>query len=405
MPMSMQSAQPSASPIRVRVPNRRSACSLVSASLQDPSLPRRPPVVVPKSGTIQNGRRASQSRDKNTQSAQFGSGYFTDKKDGPRAPPKPPVVAARPPAAVAAPGKNNHKSLFEYADQQDAMAMASSGGAMSSAAMQPSGSKPQKFDSLFEYADQQDALAASGGAMQLSGTNPKGLIITTPRRRADEERQSKARIAKQRWDEACAREEAEAGKPSSQAPWGEDEGPRSPAQRIKAHRGALPPLPDDDSAAPLPDTDSEEDVPLRTGRRGVSARRLKDSRGQDKKQDKNSMNQQAMAQLAQNMTSQGAPLRMDLIQEGAPYVRSIQNQGDILGYDFKRGDQGIGYYRQGGGSAPEMKPAAGSSTRQTRGASSIGGGNAVSFPRQRSQDSRSSNAGGIGGKHKDTCIW
>lgn len=385
--MPMQSAQPSVSPIRVRVPNRRSALPPVSTSLQNPNVPRRPPVIVPKTGIIQNGRRASQSRDKKAQSAQF-SGFFGDKKDGPK------PLAVPPPSKSNPSAQSKFGSLFDYADQQDAVA--ASGGAIQASVI-----KPKKFDSLFEYADQQDALAASGGAIQASGTKPKGLTITTPRRRAEEERLNKARIAKQRWDEACAREQAEAGKQKSQAPWGEDEGPRSPAERIKAHRGALPPLPDDD--APLAaDTDSEEDAPQRTGRRGMSAQRLR-----NRVQDKNTMNQQSLEKLSQNNASQGAPLRMDLIQEGAPYVRSINNQGDMPGYEHKRGDQGLGYYRVDGGSAPEMKPAAGSSTRQTRGASSIGGMPAVGFGK-RSQDSgrnRSSNAGGIGGKHKDTSIW
>ena len=50
-----------------------------------------------------------------------------------------------------------------------------------------------------------------------------------------------AQQAKRRWDEACAKQEENDKQASRQAPWGTDNnGPPSPAQRIKANPNPNP---------------------------------------------------------------------------------------------------------------------------------------------------------------------
>jgi len=144
-------------------------------------------------------------------------------------------------------------------------------------------------------------------------------------------------------------------------------GPPSPAQRIKAHRGGVPetpgeeragfvfaPLPDDDSALPNEALASPGDSPAAPRQYGgPAARRLTHGRGQGEMRP-----QGGSGNVAQT------PLPMHLFEEGAPYIRSVQNQCDMPGYEFKRGEHGIGYYRTTAGAvaAPHLKPAAGAAS-------------------------------------------
>jgi len=272
-------------------------------------------------------------------------------------------------------------------------------------------SNSSKFSSLFDYADQMDAKEGVAGVP----ARTKGLTILTPRSSkttAPQQQLSKAQLAKKRWDDACARDAA--GSDKLQAPWGEDpsSGPRSPAERIKANRnsptGYFPPLPADDSALPPEACDSDEDSP-------VALRQLHPPLS------KNAQNQQALGCLtavvgrsAKSMMNEVvSPVRMDLVQEKAPYIRSIKEQGVIPGYVYKRGNQGLGYYICGSNTvAPQNKPAAGLSKGQTgrlqNQGSSVFGGIQVpahsGFPRN-GNGAGGNKGGGIASKHKDTSLW
>ena len=177
--------------------------------------------------------------------------------------------------------------------------------------------------------------------------------------------------------------------------------PDTPHEQKFGHIWA--PLPVDDSALPPEAFESDDDSPIRGG----------------SKIDKR-------FGAAANHPSLASPIRMDLLHSGEAYVRCIKKQGDIPGYEYKRGDQGIGYYRVEGVGPPHKKPAAGSSTGQANrgrnqnmgsGAADVfGGGGHLTGAWGGADNSVARKSGGrqglgqggndnAGGKYKSTSLW
>lgn len=169
------------------------------------------------------------------------------------------------------------------------------------------------------------------------------------------------------------------------------DGPASPAQRIKAHRGGdgdePPSTPHEEKFgviwAPLPTDDSalgrethDEGPPQSPAQR--YSRQMGGPSAPLSMQMGGPSSQGAGGRMEGGAPGSGTPINMQILAEGAAYVRCVQDQGDIPGYVFQRGDQGLGYYRVGPAraGAPHQKPAAGAPTGQAvRGRNQMMGSN------------------------------
>lgn len=313
------------------------------------------PTDLPSAGVVQMGRRAGQSREPSRGSAvSMGDGF-------------PPASSSNAGAFIPANAFSGARVGYYF-----------SAGAMG----------------LGYYQDKPTGGTAAGGRRKLTVVTPRQAPAAPPAAAqlasplAPPQGMSKAQYARERWAAAQQWDEEQANKPGKVvAPWGQDpapgdfmpplpggRAPLSPAEKIKADR-KFGNDSDDDWASPI---------------------------------SKNAQNQRAFAGLPADRSKQGmlptspiSPIGPNpaLIQEGAAYIRCIEKAGDVPGYEYLRGNQGLGYYikDQGTNVAPEARPAAGKplagpgGRAPPRRAGGGGGGEII--------------GGGIASRHKPTDLW